>query len=322
MISHILVPLDGSVLAECVLPHVMAIASSADTRVTLLHVLEPPHAKGDEQTIDPLEWHLKKREAGIYLEEIEHKLRQASLNVNSVILEGLPADCVIDYANNHDVALIVLSSHGRSGLSGWNVSSVVQKIILRSFKSTLLIRAYKSTATELVAARYNRLFVGLDCSARAEYILPIAINLAQFHKAKLILGMVIRKPEMFDRFPISDEDTQLVAQIVEHNHRTASRYLESLQKQLSVQGVDAQLLLTTSASVTAALHDMVEQQEADLVMLVAHGHSGKGRWPYGSIAASFIAYGATSLMILQDLPTGEIGKTMAETTVFKESKGH
>ncbi|MEW5938321.1 MAG: universal stress protein, partial [Chloroflexota bacterium] len=189
-------------------------------------------------------------------------------------------------------------------------------------KSTLLVRAYKSAAAELTPARYNRLFVGLDCSARAETILPFAINLAQFHKAKLILGMVIRKPEIFDRFPLSDEDTQLVARIVERNHRTASHYLESLQKQLSVQQVEAQFLLTTSPNVTTALHDMVEQQEADLVMLVAHGHSGEGRWPYGSIATSFIAYGATSLMILQDLSTGEIEKTAAETAALKESKGH
>lgn len=322
MISHILVPLDGSALAECVLPHVMAIASSANTRITLLHVLEPPHAKGDEQTIDPLEWHLKKREAGIYLDEIARRLQQASFKVESVILEGSPADGVIDYANNHDVTLIILSSHGRSGLSSWNVSSVVQKIILRSFKSTLLVRAYKSTATELTAARYNRLFVGLDCSARAEYILPMAINLAQFHKAKLILGMVIRKPEMLDRFPISDEDAQLVARIVDRNHRTASHYFEALQKQLSVQGVESQIQLVASNNVTAALHEMVEQQDVDLVMLVAHGHSGEGRWPYGSIATSFIAYGATSLMIMQDLPAGEIEKTMAETAAHEESKGH
>ena len=164
MISHILVPLDGSALAECVLPHVLAIASSVNTRVTLLHVLEPPHAKGEEQTIDPLEWHLKKREARIYLDGIARRLQETGRKVENVILEGLPADCVIDFANNNDVQLIILSTHGRSGLSGWNVSSVVQKIILRSFKSTLLVRAYKNPNPKFTAIRYNRLFVGLDCS--------------------------------------------------------------------------------------------------------------------------------------------------------------
>ena len=321
MISHILVPLDGSALAECVLPHVLAIAPSVNTHVTLLHVLEPPHAKGDEQTIDPLEWHLKKREAGVYLDVIARRLRETDIRVENVILEGLPADCVIDFANNNDVTLIILSTHGRSGLSGWNVSSVVQKIILRSFKSTLLVRAYTPPNREHTAIRYNRLFVGLDCSTRAEYILPIAVKLAQSHKAKLILGMVVPKPKMLSRFPLSDEDAQLVAHIVERNHHTASQYFQGLQKQLSLQGVETQIQLIASDNVTAALHDMVEQQDADLVMLVAHGHSGGGRWPYGSMATSFIAYGTTSLMILQDLPADEIKQTMAEIAA-RESKGH
>jgi nucleotide-binding universal stress UspA family protein len=321
MISHILVPLDGSALAECVLPHVLTIAPSVNARITLLHVLEPPRSKGGEQTIDPLEWHLKKQEAGIYLDGIVRRLREANLTVENVILEGAPADCVIDFAHNNDVTLIILSTHGRSGLSGWNISSVVQKIILRSFKSTLLVRAYKFPKADLSAIRYNRLFVGLDCSARAEYVLPIAVNLAQSHKAKLILGMVVRKPEMFDRFPLSDEETKLVARIVERNRRAASHYFEGLQKQLSLQGVETQIQLTESEDVTTALHDMVEQQEADLVMLVAHGHSGEGRWPYGSVATSFIVYGATSLMIVQDLPAEEVEKTVAEIAA-RESKGH
>jgi nucleotide-binding universal stress UspA family protein len=321
MISHILVPLDGSALAECVLPHVLAIAPSVNTHITLLHVLEPPYAKGEEHTIDPLEWNLKKREAGIYLDGVSQRLRETGMKVENVIMEGLPADCVIDFANNNNVRLIVLSTHGRSGLSGWNVSSVVQKIILRSFKSTLLVRAYKDPNPKFTAIRYNRLFVGLDCSTRAEYILPIAINLAQFNKARLILGMVIRKPEMFNRFPVSDEDLRLSAQLVERNQLAASRYFEGLQKQLSLQGVEAQIQLVTSDNVTTALHDMVEEQGADLVMLVAHGHSGEGRWPYGSIATSFIAYGATSLMIMQDLSAKEIGKTIAEIAAG-ESKGH
>lgn len=321
MINHILVPLDGSVLAECVLPHVLSIASSVNARVTLLHVVEPSRAKGEGQAIDPLEWHLKKREAGIYLDGIARRLLESNLAVETAILEGLSADCVIDFAHNNDVGLIILSTHGRSGLSGWNVSSVVQKIILRSFKSTLLVRAYKSPRTDLAPMRYNRLFVGLDCSARAEYVLPFAVKLAQSHNARLVLGMVIRKPEMPHRFPLSEEDSKLIARIVEINHRAAAHYFEGIQKQLSVQGVESQIELTVSDSVTIALHDMVEQQEADLVMLVAHGRSSEGRWPYGSIATSFVAYGATSLLIMQDLSAEEIGKTLAEIAA-RESRGH
>jgi nucleotide-binding universal stress UspA family protein len=321
MINHILVPLDGSALAECVLPHVMAIAPVFEANITLLHILELPSNKGDEQAIDPLEWHLKKREAGVYLDGIAARLRHTNLKVKDVILEGLPAECVIDFANNNDVDLIALSTHGRSGLSGWNVSSVVQKIILRSFKSTLLIRAYKSSGTEFAVIRYNRLFVGLDCSTRAEYILPVAIGLAQFYNAQLILGSIIRKPEMLHRFPLSDDDVDLVNRIADRNYSAASHYFEQIHSQLSLRGVDLQTRLVVSNNMTAALHDMVEQENADLVLLVAHGHSGEVRWPYGSIASSFIAYGTTSLMIMQDLSGDEIKRTQAEMAV-RETKGH
>lgn len=63
MINHILVPLDGSALAECVLPHVSAIAQAFNARITLLHIADLPHEIIGKHAIDPLDWHLKKREA-------------------------------------------------------------------------------------------------------------------------------------------------------------------------------------------------------------------------------------------------------------------
>jgi nucleotide-binding universal stress UspA family protein len=66
---------------------------------------------------------------------------------------------------------------------------------------------------------------------------------------------------------------------------------------------------------------MAEESNADLVMLVAHGYAGERRWPYGSVATSFIAYGNSSLMIMQDLSKAEIQPTRAELAV-REGKGH
>lgn len=312
MFNHILMPLDGSALAECVLPHVLTLAQGADAHITLLHVLDVPHSILDKPAVDPLEWHLRKQEAEEYLSHISAKLTSNNLRVKSVIMEGLPAECVIDFANDNDVDLIVLSSHGRSGLSKWNVSSVVQKIILRSFKSTLLIRAYLSSYTDLEEVRYKRLFVGLDFSTRAEYILPVAINLSQVYKSELVLGMVIRKPEILHRFPLSEEDEQLITRIADRNYNEATHYFEQLHSRLTSQAINFQTRLVVGDNVTASIHDMVEQENPDLVMLVAHGHSSETRWPYGSVATSFIAYGTTPLMIMQDLSGDEIKRTQAE----------
>jgi len=321
MINHILVPLDNSKLAECVLPHVLAIAPVMNARVTLTHVMEHPYHGDGTPSVDPVDWHLRKHKSEKYLEQIAEELQKSGLKVDQAILEGNPAESVIEFARNNDVDLIALSTHGNSGLSGWNVSGVVQKIILRSHKSTLLVRAYQSISADASGVHYKRLFVGLDYSTRAEYALPVAMRLAQYYKSQLMLGAVIQKPQTFHRFPLSEEDAKLIDQIVEKNHQAASRYFDQLITQYSLEDSDIKTAIVVGDNAFAILHDMVEEVNADLVMLVAHGHSGERRWPYGSVTSSFIAHGNTALMILQDLSMGEIQPTHAELAV-KEGKGH
>lgn len=321
MISHILVPLDGSPLAECVFSHVLAIAQAVDARITLLHVLERPRETGELPT-DPLHWHLKKNAIKVYLDQITARLQDTNLKVTNTILDGVPAERIIEYANANNVDLIAISTHGHSGLSGWNVSSVVQKIILRAYKSTLLVRAYKPPTSEIDKVyAYKRLFVGLDCSARAEMVLPVAISLSQFYQAKLTLGVVVRNPELLHRFPPSDEDLELVKRISDRNQQAAEHYFKQLSSQLSLQGINVKTRLIASDHVIATLHDMVDQEKADLVMLVAHGRSVQCRWPYGTVATSFISFGNTALMIIQDLSSNEIRQTQAEMAA-RETKGH
>ena len=321
MLNHILVPLDSSTLAECVLPHVMAIASIMNARVTLLHVLEHPHNGNGTPAVDPVDWHLRKHKSERYLEQIAERLQDSGLSIEYSILEGSPAQSIIEYARNNHVDLIILSTHGNSGLSGWNVSSVVYKILLRAYKSILLIRAYRPLPADSQKVQYKRLFIGLDASTRAEYVLPVAMRLAQAHKSELMLGTVIQKPQTIDRFPPSEEDSKLIETIVERNRQSVTHYFDQLITQFSLEGVELKKDIIVGEDAIAVLHDMVDEINADLVMLVAHGHSGERRWPYGSVASSFIAYGSTPLMIMQDLSEGEISQTYAELAL-KEGKGH
>ena len=322
MINHILVPLDGSTLAECVLPHVAAIAPVTNARITLLHVLQSITNGRSAPAIDPVEWHLQKQNAEKYMEGIVNQLHEAGiLGVESVILEGNPAATVIDFARGNNVDLIVLSTHGHSGLSGWNVSGVVQKILLRSYKSTLLIRAYLPSATETTKVRYKRLFVGMDGSARSEFVLPFAINLAQFHKSQIILETVIEKPRVIKRMPVSQEIGELSNEFVEKNFQAASHYFKQLLAQFSTKQVKLKAHISIGDNAITILHDMAEESNADLVLLAAHGETGERRWPYGSVTTSFIAYGNTSLLIMQDLPESEIHQTRAEQAI-RESQGH
>ena len=321
MFRNILIPLDGSSLAECVFPHAMSLSAALEARATLLHVMERPRDTGSLQPVDPLRWVLKKHEANVYLERLSARFEEAGIKVEHTIQEGPPAECIITFANQTGIDLIALSTHGSSGLSSWNVSSVVQKIILRANRSVLLVRAYQLPGENIETIRYRRIFVGLDCSARAELVLPVAIRLAQHHQARLILGTVIQKPDIVSRLPLSHEDASMVERITERNYKAAAHYLDQIQIQLASSKLELKTHLEVSDNTIRSLHNMVEDEKADLVMMVAHGRSAEGRWPYGSVTTSFIAHGTTSLFIMQDLSDNDIQQTMAEQAMLN-AQGH
>jgi len=161
----------------------------------------------------------------------------------------------------------------------------------------------------------------MDCSARSEFVLPFAINLAQFYKAQLILETVIEKPRLINRMPLPQEIVDLSNRFVERNEQAASHYFKQLLGQFSTKDLKIKTHISVGENAIAVLHDMAEESNADLVLLVAHGETGERRWPYGSVTTSFIAYGNTSLLIVQDLPATDIHPTRAEQAI-EESKGH
>jgi nucleotide-binding universal stress UspA family protein len=268
--------------------------------------------------VDPLDWHIHKAEAKAYLGEVSTRLQETRVQVESVLLEGQPAERIIEFAHAQGVGLILLSSHGRSGLSGWNISSVVQKIILRAYMPTMVVRAYQHVTNDLEGLRYRRLLAPLDGSQRAECVLPLATTLARFYSAKLLLAHVVSRPEIPRRVLPLQDDVELADRLTERNRIEADRYLAQLRSRLSS---DVRIHLLVGVCPAAVLHELVVEEEVDLVLLSAHGYSGNTRWPYGSVALNFIAYGTTPLLIMQDLSQDEVVGTRAELAA-REYKGH
>jgi nucleotide-binding universal stress UspA family protein len=318
VVNHILVPLDGSSLAECVLPHTVAVARALNAQVTLLRALGRENARAKTGAVDPLNWHMRKSEAEAYLSNVAERLEATDLVTRQVVAEGSAAGRIIGYARDEDVGLIIISSHGRSGLSEWNINSVVQKVILRAYTPTLIVRAYQPFTEGLTDLQYDRLLVPLDGSKRAECVLPWATNLAGFHHCKLLLTHVVNKPEVPRHAPLTEEESELVQRLTALNREEAERYLDELRARLSPD-VETRLLVSDHAAAT--LHSLVEKEEVDLVLLAAHGYSGGAQWPYGSIALNFIAYGTTPLFIMQDISAEEAKVTPAEQAA-SEYKGH
>ena len=305
MFDTILVPLDGSQLAECVLPHVLAIACSFDAEITLLRMLEKNQAGASAPLFDLLNWQINKTKAALYLEKTKMRFQESGLQVRMTVLEGLVAEGITEYAQNQGMKLIILSSHGRNGLTQWGISSITQKIILSAQTSLLIVRAhqYGDYSAELSAAPlYQRILVPLDGSQRAENVLPIITQLAQFHKSQIHLAQVVQAPEMARQMPPAREDIDLSNQIVARNREEAERYLEQVKSRSVLEGIAVQTHLITSDNAAVALHQLEEQEQIDIVALNAHGYSGNRQWPYGSMVNHFILYGKVSLLIVQDLP--------------------
>jgi nucleotide-binding universal stress UspA family protein len=305
MFDTILVPLDGSQLADCVLPHVVAIADSFNSEITLLRMLEKNQGGTSAQLFDLLNWQINKTRATLYLEKTKARLQESRTGVRTVVMEGLVAEGIIEYAQNKGMKLIILSSHGRNGLTQWGISSITQKIILSAQTSLLIVRAYQygiHSGELSKSPLYQRILVPLDGSQRAENVLPIITQLAQVHKSQIHLVQVIQTPEMARQMPPAIEDIELSSQIVARNREEAERYLEQVKSRSYLEGIAVQTHLMTSDNAAVALHQLVEQEHIDMVTLSAHGYSGNHQWPYGSMVNNFIIHGIVSLLIVQDLP--------------------
>lgn len=310
MLGNILVPLDGSPLADRILPHVAALARPDGPSITLLRVLEVGDVEA--QAVDPLAWHFARAEAQAHLEEAAAQLAGWGLACTTALLEGAAAQSIVEYSQRHGAGLLALSSHGQGGQSGWNISGIAQKVIHRAGASILLVRTGASQPEadpEAHPARYRSILAPLDGSLRAESALPVAAALAERHEAALLLAHVVRRPEMIQRVPLSVRDAALAERVIARNRQEADRYMAQLRARTPAR---AQARVLVDDSVTWALHHLVDDEQVDLVVLSAHGQGCRTEWPYSALVNNFIIYGSTTLLIVQDLPYSEVKLWAAE----------
>jgi nucleotide-binding universal stress UspA family protein len=143
------VPLDGSELSELSLEHVKKFANMGDIpEVVLLNVLEPisnivyasPVALR-EDAISNLEKQ-GQAHAQEYVNKIAARLKKDGFRVHSIVILGQPADEILQYSKEHRIDLIIMSTHGRSGISRWALGSVADKVMRHSTVPVLIIRPH------------------------------------------------------------------------------------------------------------------------------------------------------------------------------------
>lgn len=154
MYKKIMVPLDGSELAECVIPHVQDfIARGRTNSIVLVRVVEPSPARFDdtakisalsrERLIEHIEKmeEMRKSAAAEYLKAVANRLNYEGLEVKTEVLVGRVADSLADYTTVNHVDLIIIATHGRSGISRWVRGSIADRVLRFSRVPVLMVQA-------------------------------------------------------------------------------------------------------------------------------------------------------------------------------------
>jgi nucleotide-binding universal stress UspA family protein len=142
MYKKILAPLDGSELSECTLEHLKAVATGCQVpEVVLLRVVEPFH------TTDEFDesWRAQAEERAMdyardYVSKVAESLKKDGITAETVVVFGQTSDHILDYAKKNDVDLIVMSTHGRSGVSRWVLGSVADRVVRHAAAAVLTVR--------------------------------------------------------------------------------------------------------------------------------------------------------------------------------------
>lgn len=289
--------IDESDFNERVVSHALAVADALAAPVTLLRVVERVPTR--DAPLDPLEWECRCGEARKAVDRLAATPRAAAVPVDAEIVEGAAVEQICLWTRRHDIALTALCTHGASGRTPWSLASTARKLLDEVPGSVLLVPADAPPAS----AHYRRVLVPLDGSPRAESVLPLAIRIAAAHRAELVLVHVVPVPELTQVRPLDAEDVELQARFVRRNERVAHAYLDQIRARLDEHGLSLRAVVLGSGDARSRLVRFVVAEGIDLVVLSAHGRSGRADVPFGSVASHLIAHLAVPLLLVRQRST-------------------
>lgn len=295
MYEKILVPLDGSALAEVALPYAEELAGRLGSEVTLAYVSE----SAEDQYQHMHQFYIQKivettkQGAERYLEKPQGR----TIKVKSAILFGNPAEKIVDYADKEDVGLIVMATHGQSGIRRWALGSVADKVVRATQRPVVLIRAKGSRPDVREKGILNRALVPLDGSKEGEVIIPYIKELASKLRAEVILLQVIA----IGYQAITAEGYEYVMfseQQMASDKAFAKGYLDKVGARLRRKGVAAKSEVRFGNAAEEIIN-LAGKIHADVVAMSTHGRSGVGRWVFGSVSERVLHEGGTPLLLVR-----------------------
>jgi len=289
MFSRILVPLDGSSLAELALPYAEELAEAFDSEITLIDVTEPEESE-----------YLRMHQ--LYIEEMADRVRShmkmgTGVKVKPVSTVGEPAQEIIDYAEENNISLITMTTHARSGIMPWTMGSIANKVLQRISMSVLLIRAKTPDLKVSKGSMFNKILIALDGSETSEAVLPYARELAEKLRSEVVLLQVVTPGQHTHTIGGLDYIT-FTDQQIESMKAQSRQYLEKKSKELT--GITATIKCEVKTGDAAReIIKFAEETNTRLVAVSAHGRSGIKQWILGSVSHKIIQAGNTPTLLVK-----------------------
>lgn len=296
MYERILVPLDGSELAQIALPYAEKLAGVLGSQIILIYVSESTEDRYNHMHQFYLQQMVEaaKQNAQRYLDKQDER----TIKVDSMILVGDPAEEIVDYAGKEDIGLIVMSTHGRSGIKRWAMGSVADKV-LRSAKQPMAIIRAKGARPDMLGERniLSKILVALDGSKESEAVIPYIEELASKLQAEVILLQVIA-PDYHIYAAGGPEYGVYAEQQMESMKKFARDYLEEIITRLKRREVTAKAEIMFGTAAETILN-FADQANVSMVAMTTHGRSGVSRWALGSVAERVLRAGNTPLLLVR-----------------------
>jgi nucleotide-binding universal stress UspA family protein len=294
MYTRMLISLDGSEIAEKVLPYARALAKNFKIPVELLGVIEISHYTAGERAryLDTFIDNAIRRNQE-YLKGVAKTFPSGS--VETTVEGGVPAEIIITKAAEHKGTLVVMATHGRSGLKRWLLGSVAEKVLRGASNPVLLIRAIEESQTDGEVTP-NRIIVPLDGSELAEGVVPTVVELAKALKLKIILLRTYRTSAIVhayknNRHDSSDTDAE--------SQREATSYLDGWVVRLKSDEFTDVVPVVSEGEAADTIIELAKAAPNSFIAMCTHGRSGVKRWLLGSVTEKVIRHADDPVLVIQ-----------------------
>jgi nucleotide-binding universal stress UspA family protein len=287
MYKKILVPLDGSNAAEIVIPYVEELGAKLGAEIIVVSVYESPddmshlHRYYLEHVVDQIQYQIKEFEPG------------REIRIHSEVLQGKPAQQLLQYADKANVSLIAMSSYGSSGRKAKLIGNIATKVLWSTKRPVLLVRTPAIDTAIKQKKLVKKILVPLDGSKTGETIIECAEVLAGALGAELVLFQVLEPLRIVAGF---ETVTPYSIPEGEESIRASARtYLNGVEEPLKKKGIKT----STAIVWGSAAERIIEYAEAntDLVTISSHGRSGVGRWVLGSVTEKVLQVGDKPVLV-------------------------